>query len=321
MKLIDMRLRYKQLRRVEVPHPGPTCKADCLNWIVKAIFLHEEQYEMQFWRHRDDSEDVLHPLELHLFNYLLPRMDMIQLPVTSLEREWYELVAGTYMDEFAEWHGKDMLVRESMSHVVPSAGVGTCFSRRALMALSSDAKDEPFNTQSLTEDYEVANHLGRLGMRMIFVRFPVQYRIVRHAWFGWKPDQEVTVTMPLCVREYFPKLFRSAYRAARALDAGHWSAKLGNHCLARGLERALHAVARPQGHCDRVCQHFCLRARGATDGLLCRGLAWRLECVLPVRPFQQRLDAHAAAVQSMALILRAVSRTYLSTRSMAGSML
>ena len=26
-----MRSRYRQLVRVEVPHPGPTCKADCLN--------------------------------------------------------------------------------------------------------------------------------------------------------------------------------------------------------------------------------------------------------------------------------------------------
>nr|BFE97275.1 hypothetical protein GCM10020185_78110 [Pseudomonas brassicacearum subsp. brassicacearum] len=74
-----------------------------------------------------DSEDVLHPLELRLFNYLLPRKDMIQLPVVSLERNWYEWVAGVYMDEFAEWHGKDLVVRESMTDTVPSAGVGTCF--------------------------------------------------------------------------------------------------------------------------------------------------------------------------------------------------
>ena len=32
-----MRHRYKQLHRVEVPHDGPTCKADCLNWVVQAI--------------------------------------------------------------------------------------------------------------------------------------------------------------------------------------------------------------------------------------------------------------------------------------------
>lgn len=208
-----MRRRYKQLRRVEVPNPGPTCKADCLNWIVKAIFLHEKQHNMQFAGViLHDSEDVLHPLELQLFNYMLPRMDMVQLPVMSLEREWHELVAGTYMDEFAEWHGKDMQVRESMSNVVPSAGVGTCFSRRALMALSANSHDEPFNTRSLTEDYEVGAHLSRLGMKQIFAMFPVQFQVRRRAWFGLRPDRDLTVSMPLCVREYFPNTFKTAYR-------------------------------------------------------------------------------------------------------------
>ena len=109
-----------------MPHPGPTCKADCLNFIVQAIFAHEARSGVQFAGVvLHDSEDVLHPLELQLFNYLLPRKDMIQLPVTSLEREWWELVAGTYMDEFAEWHAKDLVVRESVTGLVPSAGVGT----------------------------------------------------------------------------------------------------------------------------------------------------------------------------------------------------
>ena len=54
-------------------------------------------------------------VELKFFNYLLPRKDMIQLPVASLERNWFELVAGTYMDEFAEWHAKDLVVRESLA--------------------------------------------------------------------------------------------------------------------------------------------------------------------------------------------------------------
>ncbi|MEP6790796.1 MAG: glycosyltransferase, partial [Ramlibacter sp.] len=149
-----MRTRYKQLARVEVPHPGPTCKADCLNWVVEAIFAHEKENAVQFAGVvLHDSEDVLHPLELKFFNYLLPRKDMVQLPVASLEREWYELVAGTYMDEFAESHAKDMVVRESVAGVVPSAGVGTCFSRRALLALVGATRNKPFNTDSLTEDY------------------------------------------------------------------------------------------------------------------------------------------------------------------------
>ena len=48
-----------------------------------------------------DAEDVIHPYELQLFNYLLDRMDLIQLPVYSFQREIGEFVAGTYMDEFA----------------------------------------------------------------------------------------------------------------------------------------------------------------------------------------------------------------------------
>ncbi|WP_163364477.1 glycosyltransferase family 2 protein, partial [Escherichia coli] len=87
-------------------------------------------------------------------NYLLPRKDLIQLPVVSLERGYGELIAGTYMDEFAEWHAKDLVVREALAKAVPSAGVGTCFSRRAMQALKAHNHDEPFNTASLTEDYD-----------------------------------------------------------------------------------------------------------------------------------------------------------------------
>lgn len=208
-----MQKRYKQLHRVEVPHAGPTCKADCLNWVVQAIFAYEEKHDMEFAGVvLHDSEDVLHPLELKFFNYLLPRKDMIQLPVASLEREWYELVAGTYMDEFAESHAKDMVVRESVSGVVPSAGVGTCFSRRALKALVGATRNKPFNTDSLTEDYDVGNRLGQLGMQAIFGVFPVGFRVMRTSWFGSKPKREVMVRMPLSVREFFPDTFRQAYR-------------------------------------------------------------------------------------------------------------
>ena len=208
-----MRGRYRQLERVEVPHAGPTCKADCLNWIIQAILLHETRSGDTFAGIvLHDSEDVLHPLELKFFNYLLPRKDMIQLPVVSLERDWYELVAGTYMDEFAEWHAKDLVVRESVTGVVPSAGVGTCFSRRAIQALLDETHNQPFNTDSLTEDYDVGSRLGKLGMRSIFARFPVEFRVRRKRWFGLRPDRALTVTMPLCVREFFPGTLRTAYR-------------------------------------------------------------------------------------------------------------
>lgn len=208
-----MRRRYKRLRRVEVPHAGPTSKADCLNWLILSIFDYEKRHDIEFAGViLHDSEDVLHPMELRFFNYLLPRKDMIQLPVTSLDREWYELIAGVYMDEFAEWHAKDLVVRESVSGMVPSAGVGTCFSRKALLALSAATNNQPFNTDSLTEDYDVGARLAAMGMHSIFARFPVQFRVRRPSWFGWGPVRESTQSMALCVREYFPDNFRASYR-------------------------------------------------------------------------------------------------------------
>ena len=207
-----MARRYPQVQRVEVPHPGPTSKADCLNSVVAAIFEHEREAGTEFAGVvLHDSEDVLHPLELKFFNYLLPRKDMIQLPVASLEREWYELVAGTYMDEFAESHAKEMVVRESVSGMVPSAGVGTCFSRRALVALVGSTRNKPFNVDSLTEDYDVGMRLSQLGMESIFGVFPVTFHISRTSW-GRNRRRELLMQMPLCVREYFPDSFRAAYR-------------------------------------------------------------------------------------------------------------
>ncbi|WBX89767.1 glycosyl transferase family protein [Achromobacter mucicolens] len=208
-----MRRRYRQLVRVEVPHDGPTCKADCLNWIVQAIFAQDARQPVPFAGViLHDSEDVLHPLELKYYNYLLPRIDFIQLPVTSLERHWYELVAGTYMDEFAEWHTKDLVVRESLSKMVPSAGVGTCFSRRALVELAAETNNQPFNTDTLTEDYDIGARLAQRGMRQIFGKFPVEYVTRRQSWFGMGKERIAPLRMPLGVREYFPNTFRTAYR-------------------------------------------------------------------------------------------------------------
>lgn len=88
------------------------------------------------------------------------------------------------MDEFAEWHTKDLVVRESMSRMVPSAGVGTCFSRKALLELSAETNNQPFNTDTLTEDYDIGARLARRGMKQIFGKFPVDYVAKRTTWFG-----------------------------------------------------------------------------------------------------------------------------------------
>ena len=63
-------------------NPGPTTKADCLNNIIEFISTFEKEEEIHFaiiGYH--DAEDVIHPLELKIFNYFIPKYDLIQLPV------------------------------------------------------------------------------------------------------------------------------------------------------------------------------------------------------------------------------------------------
>lgn len=205
--------RIRNLQHVTVPHPGPTCKADCLNWIIQAIFDFEKRNRVEFAGIvLHDSEDIVHPLELKLFNYLVPRKDLVQLPVLSLERDWDEFVAGTYIDDFAEWHSKDLVVREALTGLVPCAGVSACFSRRALMALNEGTANQPFNTDTLTEDYDISFRLKKLGMSEIFVKFPVSYEVKRERLFGLLPDRVETITSLIATREYFPSKFRAAMR-------------------------------------------------------------------------------------------------------------
>jgi adsorption protein B len=207
-----LRRRHKRVVRVETGGPGPTSKADCLNHILDVVLREEKttgEAYAGFVIH--DCEDVVHPLELKFFNYLLPRKDLIQLPVVSLERGLRELIAGTYMDEFAEWHAKDLVVRESLAHAVPSAGVGTCFSHRAMEELTGEGRDA-FNTQTLTEDYDIAARLAKSGLRTIIARYSVDYKVMRRRFIRSRSRREATLRMPLCVREYFPNTFHTSYR-------------------------------------------------------------------------------------------------------------
>jgi bacteriophage N4 adsorption protein B len=94
--------------------------------------------------------------------------------------------------------------------MIPSAGVGTCFSRRALQALVGSTRNHPFNISSLTEDYDVGMRLQELGMTSIFGMFPVTYKVTRKGFLGKEFEKEVEAAMS--VREFFPDSFHAAYR-------------------------------------------------------------------------------------------------------------
>ena len=133
----EVRARFPNVHKVVCARPGPAGKADCLeqrcwspspNWNVAPISLLLVLFVPP------NAEDVISPMELRLFNYLVERKDLIQIPVYPFEREWTHFTSMTYIDEFSELHGKDVPVREALAGQVPSAGVGTCFSRRAVTA-------------------------------------------------------------------------------------------------------------------------------------------------------------------------------------------
>lgn len=196
----DMARLYDNISLVIVPRQGPTNKADCLNCIFDAIRLYEQTHSENFSIFAmHDAEDVIHPYELKLFNYLIPRKDMVQLPVLPLERRWRHFTAGHYLDEFAESHTKDLYVRETLIGHVPCAGVGCAFSRQAVLGVAAAHQGKPFNVNSVTEDYDFALRMALLGYRQIFVRFGIP--------FGTESQIEYVAT-----REYFPSHFDAAVR-------------------------------------------------------------------------------------------------------------
>ncbi|MFZ4288080.1 glycosyl transferase family protein [Variovorax sp. HJSM1_2] len=193
-------LRHPRLHKVITSQPGPTTKADCLNHIIAAIGVFEADQGLQFAVIAyHDAEDVIHPLELRVFNDLVPRFDLVQLPVMPLVRAGVHPVGNHYVDEFAEWHGKDLLVRQHLLGQVPSAGVGTAFSRRAITLLEQINQGQVFDTGTLTEDYEIGVRLHEVGAREILVHYPVSFAGTPPAWFGRRGVHQM-----VCVQEYFP---------------------------------------------------------------------------------------------------------------------
>jgi bacteriophage N4 adsorption protein B len=194
--------RLSNVRKVVVPHDGPTSKADCLNCIYQGIVLAEQQTSRRYdilLMH--DAEDVVHPLALRLYSLLIPPNEFVQTPVFSLPLPGRRLVSGTYIDEFAEHHLKDMRVREAIGGLVPSAGVGSAFSRDAFEKLAAEHGQQPFNVESLTEDYEIGLKLRLSNRKAHFACHTIEYVE------GKKRREEFIAT-----REYFPADFHASVR-------------------------------------------------------------------------------------------------------------
>ena len=164
-----------RVHAVEVPADGPTTKADCLNHLYDALIVHE----LETGRSAEavvlhDAEDVVHRYELRIFDGLIDRAAVIQLPVLPLIDPHSRWISGHYCDEFAEAHIKELVVREAVGAAIPLAGVGCAVERRALSRLAALQEGKPFAGSSMTEDYEIGLRIGALGLKTMFVRIPAQ---------------------------------------------------------------------------------------------------------------------------------------------------
>jgi adsorption protein B len=160
-----------RIRIVLVRHHGPTTKADCLNRLWQALLSDE----MAAGRKAKtvilhDAEDAVHPDELQIFDRLLAKGGAVQLPVIPVRTPGSRWISGHYCDEFAEAHGKTMVVREALGAPLPLAGVACAIDRKLLGRIALRNNGNPFDVGSLTEDYELGMHIGSVGGRTIMAR-------------------------------------------------------------------------------------------------------------------------------------------------------
>jgi adsorption protein B len=162
-----------RIEPVLVDVDGPSTKADCLNHLYDALLVYETETgaaARAIVLH--DAEDLVHPLELALFDRLIDRAGLIQLPVLPLPDPSSPWIAGHYCDEFAEAHIKELVVREAVGAAIPLAGVACAIAREPLASLAALHDGRPFAGGSLTEDYELGLVAGELGLKTMFVRIP-----------------------------------------------------------------------------------------------------------------------------------------------------
>jgi adsorption protein B len=175
-----------RLRVIVNTLPGPTSKGQMLNEMFRQVYSAPDPPELVILH---DSEDVIDPRTFEIYTAYAPEWDFIQVPVFSLSSTDRSIVAATYMDEFAERHTREMIVRNALGAMIPSAGVGTCVTR-PLIEHFLRLRGTVLMTDCVTEDYILGVEAKRAGFKVAFAAMSTIQE--------GRPDYVAT-------REYFPK--------------------------------------------------------------------------------------------------------------------
>jgi len=189
---------YPRVHIVINQEQGPTYKGQMLNQIINYIFAYEEILGFEFDGFvLHDSEDIIDPRLPYLYSLGLRQAEFVQTPVFSLPVNFQDFTAGTYIDEFAEVHTKTLLVRQYLGAGLPSAGVGTCLSRKLVLLFLARQNNEVFLSDSLTEDYQLGLQATQWGLSSRFMCYYLQDGDPRDV---------------ISTREYFPHRFAHSIR-------------------------------------------------------------------------------------------------------------
>jgi bacteriophage N4 adsorption protein B len=144
--------------------PGPTSKGQMLNEMFSQVFDSDDCPDMAVLH---DSEDVIDPRTFQIYAAYAREYDYVQVPVFSLNRGKGAHVASTYMDEFAERHTREMIVRDAVGACIPSAGVGTCMTKKLLKHFLR-TRGQVLMSGTVTEDYILGVEVKREGFKCAF---------------------------------------------------------------------------------------------------------------------------------------------------------
>lgn len=184
---------------------GPTSKAQNINYVISRIKEYEAQKDWKFASITvHDSEDLVHPYELKVTNYLIDKYPAIQFPVFPLIKKptlgnfFSNITTNTYADEFAENHFITMVSRRDAGAFVPSAGTGFALRRDTIDVLGYHVLPE----NSLTEDYRLSLTLYENGLQMHYVLEKLE-----------RVDFQKNIqTEYIATRSLFPNTFKTAVR-------------------------------------------------------------------------------------------------------------
>jgi adsorption protein B len=143
---------------------GPTSKGQMLNEMFAQVFEGASGPDLVVLH---DSEDIIDGRTFQVYAAYAQDHDFIQVPVFSLSRDKGAHVASTYMDEFAERHTREMIVRNAVGASIPSAGVGTCMGKKLIKHFLS-TRGQVLMSGTVTEDYILGIEAKRAGFTSAF---------------------------------------------------------------------------------------------------------------------------------------------------------